>query len=192
MQNYSKIFKIFVTLFAIGFIMWLGGTVLRTSIGYDLFVPGSDFVLKPEYSNEIRMYNVYIYVITALYTGVSYGIATISAVVLAFKTKKEFKRRGWIFMAFILFIVTIPIQGYSIYMDILLAKEVYINGVRDFFADIIQQNYIARFTLAKYTTINSISMLAALTCVLYFIWRPLDRTNDNKTLSQNIKDKKSE
>ena len=95
-------------------------------------------------------------------------------------------------MAFILFIVTIPIQGYSIYMDILLAKEVYINGVRDFFADIIQQNYIARFTLAKYTTINSISMLAALTCVLYFIWRPLDRTNDNKTLSQNIEDKKSE
>ncbi len=176
MQNYSKLFKILVTFFALGFITWFGGTILRTSIGYDLFIPGTDFILKPEYTNEIRMYNVYIYVITSLYTGVGYGIAAITSLILAFKTRVEFKNRGWLFMSFILFVITIPIQVYLMYLDVELANQVYIIGVNDFYSPIIQDNYIARLVESKYTTITSISMLASITCVLYFIWRPLDKT----------------
>lgn len=177
MKNYSKLFRIILTFFVLGFILWFGGVILRSALGYDLFIPGSDFTLKPNYSNEIRMYNVYLYVITALYTGIGYSIAAISSIFLAVFSYKDFKTRGWLFMSFLLFCITIPIQSYLIYLDYQLASAVYVNGLRDFFSPIIQENFIARLTDAKYTTINSISMLAALTCVLYSIWRPLDKTS---------------
>ena len=130
----------------------------------------------------MRMYNVYLYVITALYTGIGYGIAAISAIFLSVLSRKDFKFRGWLFMSFILFCITIPIQSYLIYLDFRLANAVYINGLRDFFAPIVQENFVARLSDAKYTTIGSVSLLAAITCVLYSIWRPLDKSNETQTI----------
>lgn len=46
MQQYTIGIKIFLTFFAFGFILWLGGSILRTAIAFDLFVPGTELVLK--------------------------------------------------------------------------------------------------------------------------------------------------
>ncbi len=188
MPQYSRCFKVLLTFFAIGFVVWFGGTVIRTTISYDLFVVGSDFVLKPEYTNEVRMYNAYVYSITSLYTDIAYGISAISSILLAIFTRKDFKKRGWLFMAFILFILTVPFEIMLIYNDIKLSNLVYYGDVKDFFDKSIQKYYVDRVENAQYTMMSGLIMLAALTCILYAIWRPLEKTT---TIQQSEDENKS-
>ncbi len=177
MGKRTKFFKIILTFFTLSFTIWFGSEIVRTMLSYDLFVPGSEFVLKPNYSNEVRMYNVYSYATTSIYSSISYIVAAISAIILAINTRKELKNRGWLFMSFLLFAITIPIKLYLIYLDTELAYHIYHIGVTDFFAPIIQENFVTKLADAKYTSMNSITMLIAITCVLYAVWRPLDKTD---------------
>jgi hypothetical protein len=177
MKNSSKTYKIILTFFVISFVIWFGGTIIRTSIAYDLFNPGIKMELNPELSNTERMNTIYLFSSTALLTGICYGIAAISSIILAFLSKRDFRKRGWLFMAFCLFMMTIPIQGRFIYMDYILANAVYYEKITDFFEPIIYETFIKRFTDVTYTSLHSITLLAALTCMLYSIWRPLEKKN---------------
>jgi hypothetical protein len=175
MKKSSKIYKVLLTFFVFGFVIWFGGTLVRTTIAYDLFIPGIEMELKPQYTNDIRMQNIYLFSITALLTGITYSIAVISGVILAFLSRKEFKEKGWLFMAFCLFLLTIPIQIYYIYMDLKLAQAVYFQAVKDFFHPAIQEYFVQRFLDVKNTSLRTIMLLSALTCMLYSIWRPLEK-----------------
>jgi hypothetical protein len=168
----------------IGFIIWFGGTIMRTTLAYGLFIPGAKMELNPEFSNIERMNTIYIFSTTALLSGICYGIAAISAIILAFLSKKEFKNRGWLFMSFCLFVLTIPFQSYFIYMDYNLANAVYYEKISDFYAPIIQTAFVERFTDATYTSLYSVVLFAAITCILYSIWRPLEKL---KTNSEELK-----
>jgi hypothetical protein len=50
--------------------------------------------LKPEFTNMERINTIYIFSTTSLLTGIAYGAAVISSIILAFMVKKEFKQRG--------------------------------------------------------------------------------------------------
>lgn len=178
MKNSSKTFNILLTLFVFGFVIWFGGTILRTTIAYDIFVPGAEMELKAEYSNAERMQTIYIFSITSLLTGISYGVAAVSSIILAILSRKEFKQKGWLFMAFCLFVLTIPIQAYFLHLDYVLANAVYYEKVTDFYNPIIQEYFVERFTDVKNASLYSISLLASLTCVLYAIWRPLEKKDN--------------
>ena len=180
MQKNNKIYKILLTLFVFGFVAWFGGTLVRTMIAYDLFIPGIEMELKPQYTNETRMQNIYLFSITALITGIAYVVAVTSGMILAFFTRKEFKEKGWIFMTFCLFVLTIPIQTYFIYMDVKLAQVVYFQAVQDFFHPDVQKYFVERFIDATNASLRGIMLLSALTCMLYSIWRPLEnKINDS-------------
>jgi uncharacterized membrane protein len=191
MKKNNKIYKIILTFFVFGFVIWLGGILIRTTIAYDLFVPDGSMELKPEYSNAVRIHAAYLYSATALLTGISYGIAAISSIFLAYFSRKEFKQRGWLFMAFCIFILTIPIQSYFIYLDFQLANAVYYEKIDDFFHPKIQKYFVDRIKDVKNSSFYAISLLAALTCILYSIWRPLEKKISNKN-SDNLEEKAEE
>ena len=189
MKNDNKIYKIFLTLFVIGFAIWLGGTIIRTTIAFDLFVPTIQIELNPEYTNEERMYAIYIFATTALLVGTAYGIAAISAMFLGIKARKKFKEKGWLFMIFCLFVLTIPIQIYFMIQDYILANAVYYEKIDDFYNPIIQKYFVQRFQNVTANSLATISLLSALTCIMYAIWRPLDKNlsiNDNFSTNDNF------
>jgi hypothetical protein len=78
------------------------------------------------------------------------------------------------FIAFCLFIFTIPIQAYFIYMDYGLAVVVYYNRVLDFYHPDIQKFFVQRYQNITNGSLRTLMLLASFTCMLYAIWRPLD------------------
>jgi len=175
----TKIFKIFQTIFVFGFIIWLGGTVLRTILAYNLFQVGISMELNPNYTNIERMNTIYLFSTTSLITGICYCLAVLSSVFIAIMYKGSFKKQGWIFMSFVLFVIAIPIQTYFLYLDYCLADAVYFRGILDFYHPDIQKYFVERFKDTVNASMRALLLLSSFTCILYMIWRPLDKSNKN-------------
>lgn len=182
MLKYSKYQKFLLSFLAFGLAIWIGGSVIRTVIAFDLFQPGTELILK-NYSDDIRMQTVKLFATTSIYTEVSYAVAFVSLVLLAFGWKNHIKERGWLFMAILLFFLTSPVEFYSMFLDYRLAMNLFFGSCQIHFGDdVIQKLFVSRF---KNLSIYSPMMyLAVITSIIFTIWRPLDKTlkknTDNK------------
>lgn len=174
----SKFNRIALTLFSIGFLLWFGGSVLRSAIAFDLFEPGAKLELKQSYNDVQRMQNVYLFATLSTYTITGYFLAFTSALVLLFRLKSTFKEKGWLMMAFILFFISSPVEIYLIYNDIKLAILIYWDNIWEFNHQGIQDYFAMRYKSIPVATGSGLSFLAVLTGMLYLIWRPLDKTGE--------------
>ena len=48
-------FRVFLSLFAVGGVIWLGASIARMVVGFDVFVPGT-LVFKPTQSEACLLY----------------------------------------------------------------------------------------------------------------------------------------
>ncbi|MGE5480159.1 MAG: hypothetical protein ACM3U1_06990 [Chloroflexota bacterium] len=186
MHYNTKLVKILLTAFSIGFLIWFGGNLVRSAVGFDLFYPTADMLLKTHYTNEIRMHSAYLFATLALYPGVAYIAAFLTAIVLFFLLRKQMKREGWLFMAFILFFLASPMELYLLWMDVKLSLAVYYGNVKDFADPAIQNYLIPRFKNVAFTTGTSLAFLANLTALLYVIWRPLSQSKAEAIAAKEI------
>jgi hypothetical protein len=175
MQHRTKTAKLLLTLIALGFFIWFGGSVIRTIIAYDLFEPGTALVLRDYYTEELRINVVRLFAMTALYTDIAYCVALVSSVLLCIYWKGGFKNRGWLFMSFVLIFLTAPVELYQIYLDIKLNLGLYIGEDIINYSNKIVKDYFL-FRITKMTIPSTISFLAFITAIIFTIWRPLDRT----------------
>ena len=174
MQEKSVLQKIFITILTFGIILWFGGSIIRSSIAFDLFIPAAKMELKPGYSDGIRLHSVYIYTVTGTYSTVGYIAAFISAIVLYIHWRKVMKVRGWLFMAFVLFFISSPVELYLCFTDIKLSLAFQFNQVGSFSDSNIQKFFLDRYKNIALTTASGLSFLAVITSLLYIVWHPLD------------------
>lgn len=174
--------KIFLSLLTFGIIIWLGGTVVRNAIAFDIFVPGTELTLKNWYTDEMRLTTVSLFRVASFYTIVGFCLSFVSAVYLLIQYRKEFKFKGWLLMSFILFFLASPIEFYLIYYDIKIILAFNNLMVKSFNDSIITDYFIARYS--KLTIPATLSFLASLTAVLLVIWQPLNKKkiNDNQII----------
>ncbi len=173
----TKFAKILMTLAICGFMVWFGGSFLRSAIAYDLFIPTENFQLKDSYSDVIRMHSVYMFSTLAAYTNISYGISLVSVLIFILLVRKELKAKGWLFMSILLFLLASPIEIIKIYYDAKLSWAIYYDNVRDFYNPIISEYFIERFKNITMNTMSSLSLLANFTIIFFMIWKPLDKSN---------------
>lgn len=185
MQHLNRLTKIAITILTFGFILWFGGSVMRSAIAFDIIIPGVQVGVKSSYPVNLLMHSVYNFGMLASYTDFGYIIALIAALYLVIIWRKQLRERGWLFMAFILFFLTVPIEGYLIYMDIKLSIAIYWNNVRDFYNPDIQKFFFERYKSVTITTMSGLAFLSSITSVLYLIWRPLNKTENVKHESGN-------
>ncbi len=178
MQYNKPIVKIFTTILAFGFIIWFGGSIVRSALAFDVFVPGRALELKPEYSNEVRMHSVYLYGMLAFYTGIGYSLAFVSVVALTVMLRREMKKSGWFFMSIILFLLASPVEIYLVINDLYLNMALYYDNVTDFFDPAIQKHFVGRFRNVTIATFSGLAFLSAMTCIIYVVWRPLNSKAD--------------
>jgi len=114
--------KIFLTIFVIGLSIWIGGTIVRYAIAYDVFVPGTELELKNWYSDTEMVTTVHLFRIAAFYTIFGFCSAFVSVIVLFAYWKKDLKKHGWLFISFVLFFLATPIEFYLIYYTISSAE----------------------------------------------------------------------
>ncbi len=172
MRRKAIIKKIFLTAFTFGLIVWLGGGIVRAAVAYDLFVPGTALQLKDWYSDVERVNTIQLYRSGGYYTIYGYGFAFVSAIALCVIYKKQLKKRGWLFMAFVLFFLAAPVEIYLAYLDIKLMLAFNDLAVNHFSDQSVKDYFLYRFENLGIP--SALSFLAVATSVLLVIWRPLD------------------
>lgn len=175
-------YSLLLSVALIGFAAWFGGNLARTAIGYDIFKPEAVLSLKENYTNDIRMQNIYLFADLAIYTDVGYGLFAISLIIYALRNRKYWKQNGWLAMSFILLLIALPVQAYLFYMDWRLAHSVVLQHTRDFYDWEVQEFFYNRFVGNNWTVASSLSFLTTTASALCFVWLPLIRkenANDN-------------
>lgn len=176
MNTLSTGVKLLTSIVVVSVILWFGGSVVRMAIGYDLFIPGT-LDLKPFLTPSEINYSIRVFTLTGFYTAICYVVAWISIVVLLIMLKKQLKEHGWLFMAFILFLLGSPIELYQIQLDIKLILFTQntdfrsLLGSPEFF-----QMFMQKFT-PKLSGLGFVSMMANGIAILYCVWQPLKRGN---------------
>ncbi len=67
-----------------------------------------------------------------------------------------------------------PVEIYLIINDIQLNMALYYDKVTDFSAPAIQKHFVGRFRNVTTATFSGLAFLAAMTCIIYVVWRPLN------------------
>ncbi|HAW09079.1 MAG TPA: hypothetical protein DCW42_07960 [Bacteroidetes bacterium] len=177
MKDNSKSTKLLLSIVALAFIIWLGGTITRTAIGFTIFQPSATETLIRQVSNDILMQTVYLYASTSVYTSIAYIIAFALSFFLFARFKSLMRKEGWILMCFVLFYLFSPLQLYTIYQDIRLSISIFQQNIWEFYSSQIQDFFFKRVKNVVYNSLNGLAILSALTIVVYAIWQPLkDKT----------------
>jgi len=171
----SRTTQFFLTLFILGGLVWLGGSVIRTVIGFDVFVPGT-LSFKPEQTDVVRMNTVRLYALTGPWTSWGFATCFLGGIGLIVALRSSMRRFGWLLMSAILFVIIIPIEGYLIWKDYQLvlyfdrATSAPLASVSEIFTV-----FLTRFQHQLLNMASGFAFFAAITLVLCTTFRPLHR-----------------
>lgn len=164
----SFLSKISWLLFAFGIILALGGQFIRLSIIYDLYIPGT-LELKSWYNWQIQHQTIRLYANGFIYCGIGFVLATIAVVMISITSASFMKKKGWMFMSVILWLLAIGFSAKSLYSDYTLA-----NYLRDTTASTSQAISMVTTSLQKESVYFLVSMLCQISIVCVIVFKPLD------------------
>ncbi len=173
MLEKRKLIKFLAIIYVLGMIIWLGGSVVRTVIAYDIYVPATALQMKTNYTDELRLHNVRLFGMGALYTEISYACSFVAAIMLFVLLRSQFKTKGWIFISLMLFFITVPMESILMYYDIKLNLAIRHGILNSFDMDIVRDFFISRFT--KLNFLAPSAYLCGASSIIIGIWQPLDK-----------------
>ena len=177
MQYKEIIVKLLIIVFTIAVIFWIGGSLLRNIIAFDLFVPATELSLKNYYSEEIQLHTIHLYSVGSVYTGTAFVVALFSSLLLFFMTFKKLKQNGWLFMSFILFFITAGVEIYNLHLDIMLGMAISNNEINSFYDLAIKDNFLFRYY--KLGILEPLKYLSMITIVALIVWKPLNKNSES-------------
>jgi hypothetical protein len=161
--------------------LWLGGTVYRAIIAFELFISGTlefdPMILPPQ---EQTLYQLIF--ATSLVVLISYTITLISAVVVLWRSPLRIKEHGWLLMASLLVFIFIPVEIFTAYLDIHFfwlwdwTKEAMAAQGPQAFMDV--QTELRKTISHRIGALSGLPVMAALcyiTAALVVIWQPMRR-----------------
>ena len=170
-----------VLLALIGGTIWVGGGVLRTVVGYSVFVPGT-LEWNPALSQQARIQTIWLYTLLGGWTGWSWVAATIGGIGTIAGLRTQFRRHGWLMMSAILFALILPVQAYISSQDYQL--WMYFDratGLPLAAAEDITRVFLSRFSSTLVNVLVALSMLASMTIVALGALQPLHNPHPKTT-----------
>lgn len=158
-------------LVALSGIIWLGGTVVRAAIAFDLFVPGT-LTLKGDMPPDAQAQTLRLFARTSFYTLVSYGVVVCLGAWLWFQHKHLWRERGGLFIGGILVLLYIPIEIWQGYYDVFLVQAVQYAPYTAFPLDVAKQLLIKRMTILSGAG-PFLSILGYFSAVFFLIVQPM-------------------
>lgn len=161
-------------------VIWLGGSVIRNVIIFDLFVPAETLTLKSWYNQDVINYNIKLFTATSLYTSIAYIIMFLLFIVISYIERKNFRRKGWLMMSVILFFLVSPIVIYNIYLDYILSSNIFLAQTPNYLQSL--ELIVNRYGSTMNTVLSGIAYLAGLNIVAFSVYKPLVISNHSDTL----------
>lgn len=148
-----KIKTLIMYLCLLGGIVWLGGSVVRAAIVFDVFIPGT-VNFKPDMNEIAALQTLRLFGLTAFYTVGGYAMFILTAVPIWFTRRSEWKSRGWIFISGVIVCLYIPVEIFQMIYDVRLALLVQ--------ADNLTLELGREIILRRLTTLSGVPLLAML------------------------------
>ncbi len=172
---FRPLLKVFLSLFAVGGVIWLGTSLARMAIGFDAFVPGTT-TLKDAQSEAMLVHTVWLYTLLGGWAGWSYAATVIGGTGAFLLSMRDWKRNGWIVMCSILMVLTIPGQVWVILQDIeLWGLFDASTGLALASPEDVRTLFLQRMTAVLASVISGLTLLIAATVLLLLVWQPLRR-----------------
>ena len=169
----SPLTRSFITLFAIGGVIWFGASIARYVVAFDAFMPGT-VEFKPSHTEETRIGIIWMFTLLGGWTGWSFVATVIGAVGIAVKTMHRWKSEGWMFICAVLFILLAPAQGWMIWQDYGMWKLFNVGTGSPLAAPTeIIAVFSRRITDVASSIVNGLTFLSAITIIVLMIWKPL-------------------
>jgi cbb3-type cytochrome oxidase subunit 1 len=177
MQHKESLIKTITAIFIITVVFWIGGSLIRNIIAFDLFIPATELSLKNYYSNEIRLHTIHLYSVGSVYTGTAFGIALAASCMLFVLLFKRLKQEGWLFMSFVLFFIISIVELYTMYLDIMLGLAIKNSEIYSFSSDPIKNYFLFRYY--KLGILEPMKYLGIITIIILAVWKPLSQKSIN-------------
>ncbi|TAE29965.1 MAG: hypothetical protein EAZ92_05385 [Candidatus Kapaibacterium sp.] len=162
-------------LFALSGIVWLGGTIVRAAIGFDLFVPGT-LTFKADMPPDAQAQTLRLFARASFYTLISYGLVVVLGAWLWLQHKTLWRERGGLFIGGMLVCLYIPIEIWQGYYDILLVKATQYATYKDFPLETAKQLLTKRITILSGAG-PFLAMLGYATAVFFLIVQPMRKVS---------------
>ena len=174
-------FRVCLTLFTLGGVVWLGASVARMVVGFDVFLTGTlDF--KPTQSESVRLHTIWLFTLLGGWTGWSFLTCTAGGLGTAIIAWKSFRSHGWLLMSAILLVLLIPVQAYVAWEDYRLWTFFdRVTGMPFAQPSEIIGVFLHRYTNTAVNIMLGMSLLAALTIILFCTLRPLQKQKLDST-----------
>lgn len=170
----SGFHKFFISLWFIGVILWIGGSIVRTTLAYDLFQAKKKLILKQYFKENDALLTARQYAVGSFYTEFGFVLSFVSAIVLLPTFRKNFRKRGWLLMAYILFSIASIFEFVLMYFDIRLALYIF-SGATDlnYNAYEIQQFFVWRLQNLSFLIIYN--WLTIVSIIFLIVYGPLTK-----------------
>lgn len=174
MNNLSKTSKLFLFLFIVALIFWIGSYSVRLFQTYQMFV-GTEFQLK-NYINETNLSGILIALTPVVIVQmITYCLMIIFYFLFFFTCKIKLKENGWLFISLVLVIILLPFEIYLMTIDNSL--------IQLFYAASYDANYSLSLIIKRFKVLGSfplIHILSGLTILYLIFFKPLTQKIKNE------------
>lgn len=173
-MKFTYLQKLFIALWFVGVIIWIGGSIVRTTIGYDLFETQKLLTLKQYYTKNDALITARYFAIGSLYTEVGFIISFISAIVLFPTLRKLFKKKGWLLMSYILFVLASISEFILLFFDIKLSLYIF-SGASNLSYNAYEVQKYFQWRLQNLSFLVIYNWLAIFSIIFFIVFSPLAR-----------------
>jgi len=167
--------KLLTALYCSSLCIWLGTSVARMVVGYDVFVPGT-VTLKSWYTPD-RMYHAeWLYAQLGGWTGWSFGIMAVVGLTLSATNFRRWKQHGWLLMTLIFIVLLLPAQTFQILADARL-WDLFKDSAGTANLANITPVFLERLTGVEHSMVSGLSILMGLTLAITLATQPLTSYN---------------
>lgn len=168
--------KFLVSLWFVGIVLWIGGSLVRYIIAYDIFEPGTQLELKKNLAEQEILLGVRHFAIGTAYTASGFIVALICWIVLLPSIAKKFKANGWLLMGSVLFAIASVFELILLYMDIQLSTYIFWNFPITFNSYEIQTFFYKRLKNLSFMFVYN--WLSIVTILFFIVFKPLTKKGD--------------
>jgi hypothetical protein len=166
--------KYLQSLSIISILLWAGASIIRTSIGYELFEIKTTFMLRDNIEMSELFHTISTFINVTFYVDLFYLLSFIFISLLLVLNIKELKNTGWLLISAILFYLFSVPEIYLLlndidmyYYNLLSLDQTISNGTLHLFKQ--------RFILDVFKIIQPMSFLSHIAIAFFMILKPLEK-----------------
>ncbi len=163
----SRRAKISLFILFLSAIVWLGGTNIRSAVGFNLLIPGT-LEFKPYLHPYVERKVYELVALSSIIVDIAYVIVWISGIAFLRATSLKLKENGWLMMSTILFFLFTPVEIYTMVLDarIWLLDHIGSN-------DLVEYRILFMHRLGALAGVPLIALLCYYTVLWLIIFKPM-------------------